>query len=236
VGLLIMVVPGGAGLGPATNDSPAEPSQLIAMLVIGSAFMGASISIRDLVGERAIYLRERAVGLAISAYLASKLFVFGVLALFMAGMLTLVTLLTKEEPIQSVYFESPALELFVALALTALASMTTGLFLSALVKSSEQVMPLFVVFLMSQLVLNGGLLIIPANSLVGTLASGVIARWGFAMSASSVNLAAISPSLDEDSLWVHDLATWATSGAALLGITIILVAFTRIRLESRYDR
>lgn len=236
VGLLIMVVPGGAGLGPATNSSPAEPSQLIAMLVIGSAFMGASIAIRDLVGERPIYLRERAVGLSISAYLASKIFVFGALALFMAGMLTFVTLQTKPAPIQSVYFQSPAVELFVALALTAVASMATGLFLSALVRSSEQVMPLFVVFLMAQLVLNGGLLPIEADSVIGSLASGIIARWGFAMAASSVNLAAISPSLDEDVLWVHDLATWVTAGAALLGIAIVLVTITRIRLESRYDR
>lgn len=236
VGLLILVVPGSAGLGAALNVSPAEPSQLLAMLVIGSAFMGASVSIRDLVGERPIYLRERAVGLSISAYLGSKLLVFGVFSWFMAGMLTYVTLMAKPAPIQAVYFDSPALELFIALGLTAMASLVTGLLLSALVKSSEQVMPLFVVFIMAQLVLNGGLLQITAGSVIDSLSILVIARWGFAMSASSVNLASISPSLDEDPLWVHDLATWANSAAFLIGTAIVIVTLTRIRLEGRYDR
>jgi ABC-type multidrug transport system ATPase subunit/pSer/pThr/pTyr-binding forkhead associated (FHA) protein len=236
VGLLILVVPGASGLGAASNSSPAEPSQLLAMLVIGSAFMGASVSIRDLVGERPIYLRERAVGLSISAYLGSKLLVFGLFSWFMAGMLTYVTLLAKPAPIQAVYFDSPALELFMALGLTAMASLVTGLLLSALVKSSEQVMPLFVVFIMAQLVLNGGLLQITAGGLVDALSVLVIARWGFAMAASSVNLAAISPSLDEDPLWVHDLATWANSAAFLIATAVIIITLTRIRLEGKYDR
>lgn len=236
VGLLILVVPGTAGLGASSNGAPAEPSQLLAMLVIGSAFMGASVSIRDLVGERPIYLRERAVGLSISAYLGSKLLVFGLFSWFMAGILTYVTLLAKPAPIQAVYFDSPALELFFALGLTAMASLVTGLLLSALVKSSEQVMPLFVVFIMAQLVLNGGLLQIPAGSLIDSLSILVIARWGFAMAASSVNLAAISPSLDEDPLWLHDLATWGNSAAFLIGTTIVIVTLARLRLEGRYDR
>jgi hypothetical protein len=104
------------------------------------------------------------------------------------------------------------------------------------VKSSEQVMPLFVVFIMAQLVLNGGLLQINAGSLIDGLSIFVIARWGFAMAASSVNLAAISPSLDEDPLWIHDLATWTNSAAFLIGTAIVIVTLTRLRLEGRYDR
>ena len=236
VGMLVLVVPGEGGLGPASNSTPAEPSQLIAMLVIGSAFMGASISIRDLVGERPIYLRERAVGLPVSAYLGSKLVIFGLLSAFMAGMLTYVTLLAKKSPVQSIYFDSPALELFLSLMLTALAAMVTGLLLSALVKSSEQVMPLFVVFLMAQLVLNGGLLPITAGSFIAGVATLVIARWGFAMSASSANLSAISPSLDEDPFWSHDLYTWGYSAAMLIGTAIIIITLTRLRLDGKYDR
>lgn len=89
---------------------------------------------------------------------------------------------------------------------------------------------------MAQLVLNGGLLQIPAGSLIDSLSILVIARWGFAMAASSVNLAAISPSLDEDPLWLHDLATWGNSAAFLIGTTIVIVTLARLRLEGRYDR
>lgn len=236
VGLLMLVVPGSGGFGASSNSTPAEPSQLLAMLVIGSAFMGASISIRDLVGERPIFLRERAVGLPVSAYLGSKLLIFGILSAFMAAVLTLVTLQAKPPPIQSVLFNIPELELFLALMLTALCSMVTGLLLSSLVKSSEQVMPLFVVFLMAQLVLNGGLLPVSEGSLVSGVASLVVARWGFAMAASSINIAAISPSLDEDIFWQHDLATWATSGVYLAVTAIALITLTRLRLDGKYDR
>ena len=56
------------------------------------------------------------------------------------------------------------------------------------------------------------------------------------MSASSTNLAAISPSLDEDPFWRHDLYTWGTSAAMLIGSAIILVTLTRLRLDGKYDR
>jgi ABC-type multidrug transport system ATPase subunit/pSer/pThr/pTyr-binding forkhead associated (FHA) protein len=236
VGLLVLVVPGSAGFGAASNSSPAEPSQLLAMLVIGAAFMGASISIRDLVGERPIFLRERAVGLPVSAYLSSKLVVFGIFSWFMAAAVTAVTLMAKPAPIQSNFFESGSIELFVGLGLTSMASMVSGLALSTLVKSSDQVMPLFIVFLMAQLVLNGGLLPITGRGFISDLSNFVIARWGFAMSASTVNLAQISPSLDEDPLWLHNISTWAHSGAYLLATSIVLSVIALVRLEGKYDR
>jgi hypothetical protein len=236
VGLLVLVVPGSAGLGPSDNSTPAEPSQLISMLVIGATFMGASISIRDLVGERQIFLRERSVGLPVSAYLSSKFLIFGMLAVFMAAMLTFVTFQAKTPPLESNFFGSPTFELFVALALTALVSMVSGLLISALVRSGEQVMPLFVVFLMAQLVLNGGLLQINDRGLISTLAVGVIARWGFAMTASTVNLGAISPSLDEDPLWEHSLYAWGTAASFLVGMLVIVITVTKLRLDGKYER
>lgn len=39
--------------------------------------MGSALSVRDIVAERAIYDRERAVGLAPTSYTASKLIVMG---------------------------------------------------------------------------------------------------------------------------------------------------------------
>lgn len=229
VGLLVLVVPGETGLGPADNDSPGEPSQLLAMLIIGASFMGASISIRDLVGERAIFLRERAVGLPVSAYLASKLVVFGVFAIFMAAVLTLVTFVAKPAPIESVVFGWPVFELFLALALTALASMILGLLLSAVVRSSEQVMPLLIIVLMAQLVLNGGLLPLAGRPFFYTLSDFILAKWGLAMAASGINLPGISPSIEEDPLWVHSLQNWTLSAVCM----IAFATFTRLRLEAK---
>jgi ABC-type multidrug transport system ATPase subunit/pSer/pThr/pTyr-binding forkhead associated (FHA) protein len=233
VGMLVLVVPGATGLGAADNDTPAEPSQLLAMLIIGASFMGASISIRDLVGERAIFLRERAVGLPVSAYLASKVLVFGVFAIFMAGVLSVVTFLVKPPPIQAILVPWPAFELFIALALTAVASMILGLLLSSIVRSSEQVMPLLIIVLMAQLVLNGGLLPLADRSFFYALSDLILAKWGLAMAASGVNLPGISPAIAEDPLWVHSIDNWLLSVVCMIAMAIAFATFTRLRLESK---
>ncbi len=236
VGLLVLVVPGNAGLGMADVTTPGEPAQLIAMLVIGSSFMGASISVRDLVGERPIFLRERAVGLPISAYLASKLVVFGLSSWLMAGILTVVTFAVKPPPTQYLVISSSQLELFLALGLTANTSMILGLLLSALVRSSEQAMPLLIIVLMAQLVLNGGLLPLADRPFVYELSALIVAKWGFAMVASGVDLQNISPQVEEDMFWDHTMDMWILSAAAIVAFGIIFTAMTRIRLESKYLR
>ena len=69
--------PGGAGLRrlvgvrAAATDDP-QPQQLLLILIIGGCLMGSAASVRELVKERPIYRRERAIGLSIGAYLASK--------------------------------------------------------------------------------------------------------------------------------------------------------------------
>lgn len=198
--------------------------------------MGTSISIRDLVGERPIFLRERAVGLPVSAYLASKIFVFGIFAWFMVIALTIVTLLYKPEPIQSIVISPPWLELLIALGLTAMSAMIVGLLISSIVRSSEQVMPLLVVVLMAQLVLNGGLLPINGRPVITEFSYLVVAKWGFSMAASGLDLPGISPNLDSDPMWEHSLTIWSLSAAALLITGIVATLATRIRLDGKYDR
>jgi energy-coupling factor transporter ATP-binding protein EcfA2 len=234
IGLLVSVVPGSQGLGPASSNDPGEPSQLLAMLIIGASFMGASISIRDLVGERPIFLRERAVGLPISAYLASKMVVFGIFAWGMAALLTLVTFMMRPGPTESVFFTNQMFELFLALGLTSMASMVLGLLLSSLVRSSEQAMPLLIIVLMAQLVLNGGLLPLYGRDGLYELSSLALAKWGFAMSASGVDLMNLSPSFSQDPLWEPFVGVWVLSAAVLISMTALLAMFTRIRLESSY--
>ena len=236
VGLLVLVVPGSSGLGMADISTPGEPAQLIAMLVIGSSFMGASISVRDLVGERPIFLRERAVGLPISAYLASKLVVFGVSSWLMAGILSLVTFAVKPAPTQYLLIPNTQLELFLALGLTANTSMILGLLLSALVRSTEQAMPLLIIVLMAQLVLNGGLLPLADRPVIYELSAFIVAKWGFAMVASSVDLQNISPQVKDDMFWNHTLGMWVLSAAVIIAFGVAFTALTRIRLEAKYLR
>ena len=65
--LLARAVPGSAGLSVAAaraGDDP-QPRQLLLVLIIGAALMGAAAAVRELVKERPVYRRERAIGLSI---------------------------------------------------------------------------------------------------------------------------------------------------------------------------
>lgn len=63
------------------------------ILCVGGVLTGAANAVRELVKERVIYQRERAVGLSRSAYLMSKVVVLGTITVVQAVVLTLVALL-----------------------------------------------------------------------------------------------------------------------------------------------
>ena len=74
----------GKAAGLSLPDTPpfinAEARLLLMVLVLGSVFTGAATSIQELVKDRVIYQRERAVGLSRVAYIGSKALVLGVAA------------------------------------------------------------------------------------------------------------------------------------------------------------
>ena len=88
---------------------------------------------------------------------------------------------------------NPSLELFVTIAATCVASANLGLLLSALAKSNEQIMPLLVVAIMSQLVFSGGMIPVTDRLVLDQLSWLTPARWGFAASASTVDLIHLVP-------------------------------------------
>ena len=105
---------------------------MLLILAIGACFTGRSNSIREIVKERSIYTRERAAGLSSGAYLWSKLLVLGVLSAVQAALMTVIGLAGKPPPTQGVLLKgSPLLELVLAMALLAIASMALGLLISA---------------------------------------------------------------------------------------------------------
>ena len=93
MGVLSLSVPGDVGFGvpvPAERGgaAPNEPGQILVMLNVGAIFMGTALTIRALIGERAIFLREQAVGLSTGAYLLAKIFVFTAFAIIQAAIVT----------------------------------------------------------------------------------------------------------------------------------------------------
>jgi hypothetical protein len=247
LGLLPYVVPGDAGLTAVPRNQPddaREPTFVLALLIIGGTFMGIAMSIRDLVGERPIFLREKAVGLYPSAYLVAKLVVFGFFSLLSAAIMTAVSVLVKTPPDHQLFDVLPPLvELYLPIALTTWVGAALGLLISALATSNEQVMPVLILVLMVQLVLHGGFIPVLDRDVLNAVSKAVPARWGYAAGASGIDLEALlapgrpagSPPMDKDPLWAHTARQWCTDMGvlALFGVGFAVLTELRLRFGRR---
>jgi len=234
LGVLSLAVPGNTGLGPAGETD--EPGDILILLNIGAVFLGTALTVRDLVGERMIYQRERAVGLAPSAYLTAKVVVYSSAALVGTAVMVAIMTVGKGTPTHGGALLGPGvsnavLELYLGLALTAITSAMVGLTLSSLARSTEQVLPLLVVTIMVSMVLAGGLIPVTGRLVLDQLSWFVPARWGFAASASTADLNSIEIGLPEDRLWRHTAGSWLQDVGMLVASAVILASVVRYRLR-----
>jgi ABC-type multidrug transport system ATPase subunit len=237
MGSLSMSVPGDVGFGRPNpmGDAPTEPAQILVLLNVGAVFMGTALTIRDLIGERAIFLREQAVGLSTSAYLLAKVFVYTVFAVLQSAIVTVIAILGKGGPTQgAVALGIPNLELFADVAMTTVASAMLGLVLSSIARSNEQIMPLLVVAVMSQLVFSGGMIPVTARTGLDQMSWVTPARWGFASSASTVDLLSLQdkvPQTPHDSHWRHTPGAWWFDMGMLVLLSIGYLGFVRWKIR-----
>jgi ABC transport system ATP-binding/permease protein len=191
LGLLVRVIPSPMGLvGPDNVDA----TSLLLVLAVGACLSGTANAIWEIVKERSIYSRERSAGLSAGAYLISKLVILGLISGLQAVVLVLVGLTGRPLPKQGAILTSlPMVELVLAMFALGVASMTLGLLLSSLVDTSDKAMPLLVVVVMFEVVLSGG--IFPLHGKVGLEEVSWLSpsRWGYAATASTVNLNEVIP-------------------------------------------
>lgn len=239
MGVLSLSVPGEVGFGipDPMGAAPNEPGQILVLLNVGAIFMGTALTIRDLIGERAIFRREQAVGLSTTGYLLAKVCVYATFAVVQSAIVTAITIWGKGQPTQgSVGLGNPTLDLFVVMAATTVASAMVGLALSAMARTSDQIMPLLVVAVMSQLVFSGGMIPVTDRVVLDQLSWFTPARWGFAASASTVDLIKLVPGplTPKDAHWEHTAHAWWFDMAMLAVISIGYLAFVRwkIRLKT----
>jgi len=238
MGGLCLVVPGKNGLGvtKANGSAPSEPAQLLSVLIIAAVFMGTALTIRDLVGERSIFRREQSVGLSAGAYLTAKVVVYSIAAAAQTAIVVALVVALKGGPARgALAFGNPVADLYAALALTAVVSAIVGLLLSALARSGDWIMPMLVVMIMSAIVFSGGLIPVSGRAGLNQLSFLLPARWGFAASASTVDLmTANALNTVDDPLWRHQLTWWLTDMGILLtlGIAATIAVARLLRLPS----
>lgn len=233
LGLLVRATPSKLGLagGPRSNQD-VEP--LLLIIVICACFAGTMNSVRELVKERAIYLRERAVGVSPFAYVSSKLVVLGAISAGQAILMLLIGIAGRRMPPSGSLLKSAPLgELVLAIGVLAVASMALGLLISAFTDSSEKAMPLLMLAVVMQVLLSGGIFALNGKPGLEQISWLAPSRWAFAMAASTVNLPRIAPTSIgsvADPLWVHKGSTWLTDMIALIALGAAFSAITWVRL------
>jgi len=220
--VLSRAVPGDKGLSADPEGFGLEGQRLIVVFVIGAAFMGVAVAIREIVNEQSIYRRERAIGLSPTAYLLSKVVVFLIIDAIQCTIFVYLAVLGRPKPPASLVLPDPMIEITVAVTLVAIASTSIGLLASAMVRTTEQTTPILVVSVMFQLVLSGGLFEIDGQKVLELISVVDPSRWGFAAGAATTNLVGFP---FPDPIWTPTVFNWWRAVAVLLlQISVLLVA------------
>lgn len=199
---LSRIVQGEHGLGMPQDSHgifrSMEANQRLTILVIAATLMGAAMSIRDLVQERAIFRREYAVGLSPGAYYASKSLVFGI-ACFLQGVLVarLATWGLPEQDSLGIHGWG-WWEIALPLGLLATVMAMVGLWISASVRTTEQTTPILVAVVMSQIALCGALIPVAGRAIIEQVTMLAPGRWAYAAAASSAHLDRSPRFFDDD--------------------------------------
>ncbi|MGW2331724.1 FHA domain-containing protein [Streptomyces sp. NPDC001700] len=244
LGAVSTVIPSDFGFLPAPKGMFNQDSGTITLiLVVGMCFSGAANSVRELIKERVIYERERAVGLSRSAYLMSKVIVLGVITAFQGVIICAIGFAPRELPEDGLIMP-PAVEMCVAIIAIGFTSMMVGLVISSLVKTAEKTMPLLVMFAIIQVVFTGVLFKIYGSPGIEQFAYLMPARWAVGAVGATLDLGPgpghlMAPwdrkkPLDTDPLWEHTTAQWSIDMAVLLALGIIC-AFVVARLLRRHE-
>lgn len=154
-------------------------------VVVSAVWFGTSNAAREIVTERAIYLRERMVNLSLVNYVFSKYIILSLICILQCTMLLGIVFFTLGFNGGPVAFLA---ELVVMIAVSMNAT-ALGLLLSTIVTSAEAAMALTPIALIPQVVLGGLMVPMTTNPMLKPLMYVMPARWGFEGSIAHERLA-----------------------------------------------
>jgi ABC-type multidrug transport system ATPase subunit/predicted component of type VI protein secretion system len=243
LGVVSLLIPAHYGLGPGPAKARfknQDAGTILMILAVGACFAGSANSVRELIKERVIYERERAVGLSRSAYLMSKVLVLGMITALQGAIISGIGFAPRKElPTEGVILHShPAVEMAIVIMVFGFTSMMVGLIISALVKTSEKTMPLLVMFAIVQIVFTGVLFQLYGKPGVEELSWLMPARWAVAGAGVTANLNVLLPwdptHRTVDALWKHTAGTWTLDVMVML-VMSLLCGIVVARLLRRHE-
>jgi len=178
------------GVAQATQDfiapgSGGDAQKYLFIMAFAAVLFGCINGASAIVKEAPIYRRERTVNLGIAPYVFSKIVVLGTLCLLQSAILVLVV--NAVAPIQQGIMLPAPLEVYITMALTALAGLMIGLTVSAIAPNNDRAVSFIPIVLIPQVIFSGLLFTLngPVLQTVGALFA---ARWAMAAAGSSVGI------------------------------------------------
>lgn len=204
-------------------ERAASESQISFVLVLSAIWFGCINSAREVVKELPVYLRERAVTVALGPYLASKLAPLAVLCLVQcASFLAIVTYMLD--------LQGPFGERLSALFASALAATAMGLAVSAFVDSNDKAIASLPLLLIPQFILSNS--VVALSGATETLASiSVIAYWGIDAMRSTLDPELLSLKGPTGEALIPVVGDWSLNLRYLAAQTSAFLAITLVGLK-----
>ncbi|HTW11916.1 MAG TPA: ABC transporter permease, partial [Solirubrobacteraceae bacterium] len=219
------------------NGQSVNALTLVFLMVVIVVWCGSIDSAREIIKERAVFERERAIGVRNTAFLLSKTSLLFSLTLVQS--LVLCGLVLTLRPLHE---QTGAYLVFMALlVLTSWVAVTLGLLLSATVRTENQATSFIPLILIPELILSGGAT--PLHQLPSAaqaLASIIFPRWSFAALGDVLHFNARFASDPGGSAQFRQyghsffqLSPWVGAGMLVLFLSLfatgVLVSLTRDR-------
>ena len=162
---------------------------LVSMLSLAITQAGTFSAAYEIVKEKAIFKRERAVNLRVSSYVLSKVFVLAAFGLFQVVSVVLLLNIKLELGLDSVFgFPDGPWELMATFFLAILASILFGLFISAAVTNRDIVIYIILAQLFVQIILSGSMFPLEENPVM----RATVANWTMDSVGSLVDMEALN--------------------------------------------
>jgi len=225
-----------------------SPRSLAVFLVFAAVAMGLMNSCREIVKELPVFEREQLVGLSRGAYVGSKFLCLAGLCAVQSFILSLV-MIGQGGPGRGVLLPSTGFEVWVILFMTMLATVASGLAISAFAKSDSQAQVLIPIVLVLQLLFTGAFL--DTNKFAMQQVGYVTpAYWSFSATATSIDMLNIEHSCPKEAgrpvssgpvqagscsrSWRHTAGSLHTALAWLTLLTVGYLGLAYFKLWLRY--
>ncbi len=183
----------------SSTGTGGDAQRVIFLVGFFAVLFGCINGTREIVKEMAIYQRERTVNLGILPYMLSKISVLGVLALLQSASILLIVQPFEQISRGAVF--PPMLEIYITLALIAVAGVMLGLAVSALSPNDDTANSLLPIIIVPQVIFAGS--IIPMKDpITQVLAALFPTRWG--MTALGTSLGLHAPQTEGGTLFGND--------------------------------